>query len=109
MGTFTRTWLSTFVCTPTLAARRGRQLSSVDDLAAHQCELVTLRLAHLLEVETGFRGGDPLRPAPSEPRPGYDPAVTTVTQRRRVTVAEFAALVRTRLGYLRWIRSATAL
>src|SRR5262249_39917881 len=40
------------------AADRGRQPASVADLTARQRELVTLRVAHLLEVETGFRGGD---------------------------------------------------
>ena len=49
-------------------------------------------MAHLLEVATGFRGGDPLRPGPGEPKPEYDPAVTTLTSRRRAKVAELKAL-----------------
>ncbi len=56
--------------------------------------MVRLRVAHLLEVQTGYRGGDPLRPEPGEPRPGFDPAATTLTQRRRAKVAELAALGR---------------
>lgn len=78
--------------TAMLAAERGRQQPTEADLTAHQRELVALRLAHVLEVETGYRGGDPLRRAPGEPRPSYDPAVTTLTQRRHAKVAELAAL-----------------
>jgi hypothetical protein len=47
-----------------------------------------------LEVGTGFRGGDRLRPVPGEPRPQYDPDTTTLTQRRVAKVAELAALDR---------------
>ncbi|MFK0251975.1 hypothetical protein ACIQUM_45375 [Amycolatopsis azurea] len=75
-----------------VAAGRGRQDPTTDDLTPQQQALVGLRLAHLLEVETGFRGGDPLRPEPGEPRAGFDPASTTVTQRRHAKVAELAAL-----------------
>lgn len=46
----------------------------------------------MLEAETGFRSGDPCDPRPDEPRPGYDPAATTVEQRRRTKVAELAVL-----------------
>ena len=48
-------------------------------------ELAQLRMAHLLEVATGFRSGDPLRPGPAEPKPEYDPDTTTLTARRRHT------------------------
>jgi hypothetical protein len=76
------------------AAGRDRQLPIEADLTARQRELVGLRLAHLLEVETGFRSGDPLRPAAGEPRPEFDPAITTLTQRRWAKVLELAALDR---------------
>lgn len=62
------------------------------DLTADQRELALLRFAHVLEVETGFRGGDPLRPAPGEPRGGYDPQATTLTARRLAKLAELKAL-----------------
>ncbi len=95
------------------AADRGRQPAAVGDLTARQQELVALRVAHLLEVETGFRGGDRLRPGPGEPKAHYDPATTTRTQRRRAKAAELADLDRDearllaleRVGYrtlLRW-------
>ncbi len=95
------------------AADRGRQPASLSDLTARQREWVSLRVAHLLEAETGFRGGDPLRPGPGEPRPGFDPVATTRTQRRQEKAAELAALDRDqarllgldRVGYrtlLRW-------
>lgn len=44
------------------------QAPGLDDLTGRQRELVRLRVAHLLETETGFRGRDPLRPEPGEPR-----------------------------------------
>ena len=51
-----------------------------------------MRYAHLMEAETGYRSGSPLHALPGEPRPGYDPAVTTLHQRRLAKVAEMAAL-----------------
>jgi hypothetical protein len=61
--------------------RRGQPVE-LEDLTEQQRQQVLLRVAHLLEAETGFRGGDPLRPVPGEPRDGYDPAVTTVECQR---------------------------
>ncbi len=49
---------------PMPAADRGRQPKMLADLPPHRQEQVWLRVAHLLEVETGYRGGDPLRPGP---------------------------------------------
>src|SRR6266571_1181927 len=69
------------------AADGGRQPASLSDLTTRQREWVSLRVAHLLEAETGFRGGDPLRPGPGEPRPGFDPVATTRTQRRQEKAA----------------------
>ncbi len=43
-------------------ADRGRQPKTVNDLRPGRLQLAQLRLAQLLEVETGFRSGDPLRP-----------------------------------------------
>ncbi|ACZ86509.1 transposase [Streptosporangium roseum] len=62
------------------------------DLTEYQRDVVRLRVAHLLEAETGFRGGDRHHREDGEPRPGYDPGRTTVTQRRLAKVAELAAL-----------------
>ncbi|WUA12813.1 hypothetical protein OG225_43355 (plasmid) [Nocardia sp. NBC_01377] len=80
--------------TALVASARGRQEPSLADLTDHQRDLVMLRMAHLLEVETGYRSGDPLRTRADEPRPGYDPVSTTITQRREAKVAELAALDR---------------
>jgi transposase InsO family protein len=75
------------------ASERGRQPATWKDLTEPQQRLVELRLAHLLEAETGFRTGDRFRAGPGEPRPEYDPAlVPLVTDRRRAKVAELAAL-----------------
>ncbi|MFD0223241.1 transposase [Streptomyces hirsutus] len=78
----------------TVATVSGRHLQprTEDDLTDHQRTLLQIRRGHLLEVETGYRGGDPLHPEPGEPRPEYDPDCTTVTQRRRAKVAELKAL-----------------
>ncbi|MFG2716623.1 transposase [Streptomyces goshikiensis] len=67
---------------------------SRSDLTQVQLERARLRAAHVLEAETGFRSGSPLRALPDEPRPGFDPETTTVTERRRAKVAELAALDR---------------
>jgi len=71
---------------------RGRQPAGLEDLTARQRELIASRYAHLMEAETGYRSGSPLHALPGEPRPGYDPAVTTLRQRRLAKVAEMAAL-----------------
>jgi len=71
---------------------RGRQPTGLEDLTSRQRELVAMRYAHLMEAETGYRSGSPLHALPGEPRPGYDPAVTTLHERRLAKVAEMAAL-----------------
>jgi len=73
-------------------ARRPGQPPVLDDLTDYQREVVRMRVAHLLEAETGFRSGDPLHPEPGEPRPGYDPRSTTLGQRRRAKASELQAL-----------------
>jgi hypothetical protein len=70
------------------AADRGRQPKAMDDLEEHEHTIITLRMEHLREVETGFRSGDPLDALPHEPRPQYDPNNTTLTQRRLAKVGE---------------------
>ncbi|MBY8858000.1 hypothetical protein K7711_16055 [Nocardia sp. CA2R105] len=78
--------------TASRAAAKGRQEPIESDLTRHQRKLLKLRVAHLLEVATGFCGGDPLRPGPGEPKPCYDPGVTTLTQRRWAKVEELTRL-----------------
>jgi hypothetical protein len=73
-------------------ADRGRQPKTARDLDPARLQLARLRMAHLLEVETGFCSGDPMRPGPGEPRPGYHPDTTTVTERRRAKAAELRAM-----------------
>ncbi|MEU7577675.1 transposase [Streptomyces sp. NPDC041068] len=69
-----------------------RQPQQIDDLGGTNQDRARARMAHLLEVETGFRSGSPFWPEPGEPRPQYDPERTTLTQRRRAKVAELCAL-----------------
>jgi hypothetical protein len=73
-------------------AKPAGQPPGLDDLTDYRRQVVRLRVAHLLEAETGFRGGDPLRPGPEEPRLAYDPRITTLGQRRRAKAAELRAL-----------------
>jgi transposase InsO family protein len=75
-----------------VSARPLGQPPALDDLSDYQLKILWLRVGHLLEAETGFRSGDPLHPAPGEPRPAYDPGATTLGQRRRAKVAELKAL-----------------
>jgi hypothetical protein len=70
----------------------ARQPPTWGDLTDHQQKVAHLRAAHMLEVETGFRGGGPRRAEPGEPRAAYDPQRTTLGQRRRAKVAELKAL-----------------
>ncbi|MFF4576677.1 hypothetical protein [Streptomyces sp. NPDC001410] len=70
------------------AASRGRQQKAMPGLTPERQQLTLLRLAHLNEVETGYRSGDPLLAAPGEPRPQYDPDTTTSTQRRQAKAEE---------------------
>ena len=74
------------------SARPPGQPPVMEDLTGYQREVVRLRVAHLLEAETGFRSGDPLHPEPGEPRPAYDPRTTMLGQRRRAKAAELNAL-----------------
>ena len=73
-------------------ARPAGQPPALGDLTDYRREVVRLRVAHLLEAETGFRSGDPLHPEPGEPRPAYDPRATMLGQRRRAKAAELNAL-----------------
>jgi hypothetical protein len=77
------------------AARAGRQPATLKDLTPAQRAITAVRFGHLLEVETGFRSGDPLRAAAGEPRAAYDPATTTLTGRRHAKAAELRALTAT--------------
>lgn len=72
----------------------GQQPPLLDDLLPEQRQQLRLRVAHLLEVQTGFRSGDPYQAAPGEPRAAYDPATTTLSERRRAKVAELRQLGR---------------
>ena len=79
--------------TATVPARsQGRQPAGLEDLTGHQRNLVAVRYAHLMEAECGYRSGSALHPLPGEPRPGYDPQVTTLHQRRLAKVTEITAL-----------------
>jgi hypothetical protein len=51
----------------------GGGLAGLEDLDDTERERLHLRVAHLLEAETGFRSGTPLRALDGEPPPEYDP------------------------------------
>ena len=96
LATTVRALVSQSDCRPTPATdtgpshSRGRQPAGLEDLTARQRELVATRYAHLMEA--GYRSGSALHALPGEPRPAYDPAATTLHQRRLAKVAEMAGL-----------------
>lgn len=70
-------------------AARPAVTTELDLLDDDERRVLHLRLAHLLEAETGYRSGDPSVALPGEPKPQYDPAlVPSVTRRRENKVAE---------------------
>jgi hypothetical protein len=73
-------------------ANRGRQPASWSDVKPEKRPLMEQRFAHLMEVNCGFRSGDPFRPEQGEPHPEYDPDRTTLTERRAAKAAELSAL-----------------
>lgn len=79
---------------PTRPSAALRQPRTLADLTKDQLERARLRAAHVLEAQTGFRGGHPARALPGEPRPAYDPDHTTLTQRRHAKAAETKAMPR---------------
>jgi hypothetical protein len=86
-----------------------RQRPRVEDLDGHDLERAQIRMAHLLEAETGYRSGSPYWAQPGEPRPEYDPERTTLTERRQAKVAELKALDRREARHLglEWISERT--
>ncbi|MFE9119326.1 hypothetical protein [Streptomyces sp. NPDC007172] len=83
----------------------ARQRPRNEDLEEHDLTRARIRMAHLLEVETGYRSGSQSWARPGEPRVEYDPEQTTLTERRRAKVAELKDLDRQeakQLG-LEWI------
>ncbi|MFJ3138514.1 transposase [Streptomyces sp. NPDC086843] len=87
----------------------GRQRPRSEDLQEHDLTRAKIRMAHLLEVQTGYRSGSRYWAQPGEPRPEYDPEQTTLTERRRAKVAELKGLDRReakQLG-LEWISERT--
>ncbi|MDX3616068.1 transposase family protein [Streptomyces europaeiscabiei] len=69
-----------------------QQTVRFEDLDEEDQRRARIRLAHVLETETGYRSGSVFWAEEGEPRPQFDPARTTLTQRREAKVAELAAL-----------------
>ncbi|MEU6472433.1 transposase [Streptomyces massasporeus] len=78
------------------------QRFGLEELPEGERERLRLRLEHLLEVETGFRSGSRYWARPDEPRAAYDPATTTVTERRRAKAVELSTLSREEARQLGW-------
>ncbi len=62
--------------------------AAVERLDKRAREILSKRIAHVYEVETGYRSGTPEVALPHEPRPEYDPATTTLTERRLAKARE---------------------
>lgn len=87
----------------------GRQRSRSEDLQGHDLTRAQIRMAHLLEVETGYRSGSRYWARPDEPKPEFDPERTTLTERRLAKVAELKTLDRREAKHLglEWISERT--
>jgi hypothetical protein len=79
----------------------------LEDLTARERAQMHLRVAHVLEAETGFRSGSPLRALDGEPRPEYNPDATTLGQRRAAKAAELRTLGPDQLERIIGTRSAS--
>lgn len=71
---------------------RPVQSPRLEDLEENEQERMRLRVAHALEADCGFRSGDRACPAPGEPRPEYDPGLTTRLERFERKAAELRQL-----------------
>ncbi|WP_307843578.1 transposase [Streptomyces sp. B15] len=71
---------------------RPVQSPRLEDLEENEQERMRLRVAHALEADCGFRSGDRACPAPGEPRPEYDPGLTTRLGRFERKAAELRQL-----------------
>ncbi|MFE9259241.1 transposase, partial [Streptomyces sp. NPDC006879] len=69
-----------------------QQTVRFEDLDEEDQRRARIRLAHLLETETGYRSGSAFWAEEGEPRAQFDPAHVPLTQRREAKVAELAAL-----------------
>lgn len=67
------------------------QRRRAEDLTEPDLARARIRQEHLLEVETGHRSGSRFWACPDEPRPGFDPALTTLAERRLAKVRELRA------------------
>lgn len=79
----------------------GQRRSLVDmsgQVSEHDRQLVLLRIAEVQEVLTGYRSGRPEDALPNEPRPEFDPALTTKKARYLAKAAELAAPSYAELG-----------
>ncbi|MFI8343338.1 transposase [Streptomyces sp. NPDC085639] len=75
-----------------MTADEGDHTPLVEEMSKQDLARVRVRLEHLMEVETGFRSGSRHWARPGEPRPAFDPAMTSISERRRSKVAELSTL-----------------
>ncbi|GAA3486397.1 hypothetical protein [Streptomyces cremeus] len=75
-----------------MTANSGDRTPLVEELSEHDLAWARVRLEHVMEVETGFRSGSRHWARPDEPQPIFDPATTSLGERRRAKVAELGRL-----------------
>lgn len=73
--------------------RFGSVLLEAGALSDVQLREAAVLLGHLNEAWFGYRSGDPGRPWPDEPRPGFDPEQTTLRRRVEAKAAELGCSV----------------
>lgn len=83
-----------------MMADAGARTPLIEELTEQDLARLHIRLEHLMEVETGFRSGSRHWARPDEPRPAFDPATTSLGERRLAKVAELGALPETEAARL---------
>jgi transposase InsO family protein len=76
-------------------SRSGLVLLDAGALSDKQLRAAAELLADLNEASSGYRSGDPGRPAPGEPRERFDPGRTTLRDRLEAKAAELGCSVET--------------
>lgn len=115
-GTRSTLDMADFISHPSLAELTPSSAvhdAALERLSKDQMKVLSLRVAHVYEAQTGYRSGTATVALPDEPKPQYDPVRTTLTERRsskaRELDNEHAAALGTKMSVSTLRRLAKAL